>query len=129
METSSGEKADLLTEKRTAPRYRVDVPLTVSVPGQPDPNAGVLVDLSERGCFVGTSLPIRTGWFVSLTFVVARIFCGGAGAVVRTEAGHGFGIEFANVNDHLWSLMQALRGDEFRSSLVRAIADVSVALQ
>jgi c-di-GMP-binding flagellar brake protein YcgR len=113
-------------ERRQFHRVVVDVPITLVVTGRRGPLPARLDNVSEGGCFFAADIGLKTGWQVSLSFMLSRRrLCSAMGTIVREASGSGFGVEFANVNEALRAFISSLvqATDEERPKLVAEIAD------
>jgi hypothetical protein len=112
-------------ERRQFTRITVDVPVTLLVTGRRGPVTARLDNLSEGGCYFAADVGLKTGWQVSLSFMMPeRRLCSAMGTIVREKAS-GFGVEFTTINETLRSLIQSLvtASDEDRPRLVAQMAD------
>jgi c-di-GMP-binding flagellar brake protein YcgR len=113
-------------ERRQFTRVTVDVPVKLLVTGRRGPVAARLDNLSEGGCYFAADVGLKTGWQVSLSFMMTeRRLCSAMGTIVRETQTSGFGVEFTTINEALRALIQSLVSatDEDRPRLVAQIAD------
>ena len=119
-------------ERRVHPRATVRLPVTVMVDRRPVP--GELINISCGGLLFQTRIDVATKDAIEVTLSVAPDRqCKGAGAVVRSGRGLGFGVEFSTMNeamsefvDDLLTLRDDLRSD-FLSRVVNPMVVVSAA--
>ena len=113
-------------ERRQFTRVPVDVPVKLLVTGRRGPVSARLDNLSEGGCYFAADVGLKTGWQVSLSFMMPeRRLCSAMGTIVRETQASGFGVEFTTINEALRALIQALvnASDEERPRLVGQMAD------
>jgi hypothetical protein len=113
-------------ERRQFVRIAVDVPVTLLVTGRRGPIAARLDNISEGGCYFAADVGLKTGWQVSLSFMMPeRRLCSAMGTIVRETEAAGFGVEFTTLNDALRDLVQSLAAasDDERPRLVAQMAD------
>jgi c-di-GMP-binding flagellar brake protein YcgR len=113
-------------ERRQFTRIAVDVPVTLVVTGRRGPVAARLDNISEGGCYFAADVGLKTGWQVSLSFMMPeRRLCSAMGTIVREANASGFGVEFTTLNEALRGLVQALvtASDDDRPRLIAQMAD------
>jgi c-di-GMP-binding flagellar brake protein YcgR len=116
----------LQSERRQFTRIVVDVPVTLVVTGRRGPVAAHLDDISEGGCYFAADVGLKTGWQVTLSFMMPeRRLCSAMGTIVRDDKSTGFGVEFTTINDALRGLVQSLvnASAEDRPRLIAQLAD------
>ncbi len=119
-------------DRRLHPRATVHLPVTVMVNRRPVP--GELINISVGGLLFQTRIEVTTEAAIEVTLSVAPDRqCMGAGSVVRSGHGIGFGVEFSTMNDamsefvtDLLTLRDDLRSD-FLSSVVNPMVVVKAA--
>ena len=113
-------------ERRQFTRITVDVPVTLVVTGRRGPINARLDNISEGGCYFAADVGLKTGWQVSLSFMMPeRRLCSAMGTIVRETEAIGFGVEFTNVNEALRGFVQSLvtASDDDRPRLIAQMAD------
>jgi c-di-GMP-binding flagellar brake protein YcgR len=113
-------------ERRQFARIDVDVPVTLVVTGRRGPVAARLNNISEGGCYFAADVGLKTGWQVSLSFMMPeRRLCSAMGTIVRETDAAGFGVEFTTLNEALRDLVQAMvtASDADRPRLIAQLAD------
>jgi hypothetical protein len=96
-------------ERRQFARITVDVPVILLVTGHRGPVAAHLDNISEGGCHFAADVGLKTGWQVSLSFMMPeRRLCSAMGTIVREADSAGFGVEFTTLNEALRGLIQSL---------------------
>jgi c-di-GMP-binding flagellar brake protein YcgR len=123
-------------ERRQFPRLRLDVPVTLVVPGQGRPLRGQIKDISQGGCFfTATAAPaVSREGRVSMDFVVLpRAICNATGRVVRDaedeqSGSAGFGVEFGAVNSEMQKFVDELEAasPERRAEYLARILDPEI---
>lgn len=99
---------DSSPERRRHTRFQVGVPVTLTVNDRPGPVPAALTDISVGGCYFEAPREFKTGWQVSLTFLLEHTLCGATGAIVRAADRRGFGVEFANANEAFGEFIRRL---------------------
>jgi c-di-GMP-binding flagellar brake protein YcgR len=113
-------------ERRQFVRVTIDVPVTLMVTGRRGPVAARLDNISEGGCYFAADVGLKTGWQVSLSFMMSeRRLCSAMGTIVREGNAAGFGVEFTTLNEALRSYVRSLVSapEQERPKLVAQMAD------
>jgi hypothetical protein len=85
-------------DRRTSPRYKLQLPIEIRVPEKSFPTQGSTTDLSVNGCYVSSAFPFPVGQTMEVKVWAGdqSVKCNG---VVRTmDPGVGNGIQFVNLD-------------------------------
>src|SRR5271156_1527542 len=84
------------SQKRSAPRVKVSVPVELRVPGNDVPHRGATADLSESGCYIETMFPFPIGTIFEMTLQLEGTLLA-QGTVVTSRPQVGNGIKFSKM--------------------------------
>jgi PilZ domain len=95
-------------DKRRFARHRVQFPLTISFPdGQRAHMQCTATDMSARGCYIESFVPLALGSSVFITFWIDSDKIKTSGVVRASDPGVGMGIEFTSLEDEIQKRLQA----------------------
>lgn len=95
------------SEKRRFARHRVQFPLTISFPdGQRAHMQCTATDMSARGCYIESLVPLQIGSSIFITFWLDSDKIKTSGVVRASDPGVGMGIEFTTLTDHIQQRLQ-----------------------
>ena len=78
------------SQKRSAPRVKVSVPVELRVPGNDIPHRGATSDISESGCYIETMFPFPIGTIFEMTLQIdGTILALGIVVTCHTQVGNG----------------------------------------
>jgi len=101
-------KATRGSEKRRFARHKVQFPLTISFPdGQRAHMQCTATDMSARGCYIESLVPLAIGCSVFITFWLDSDKIRTSGIVRASDPGVGMGIEFTTLADQIQARLQA----------------------
>lgn|SRR5262245_47740964 len=101
-------KASQGSEKRRFARHKVQFPLTISFPdGQRAHMQCTATDMSARGCYIESLVPLAIGSSVFITFWLDSDKIRTSGIVRASDPGVGMGIEFTTLADQIQARLQA----------------------
>jgi hypothetical protein len=101
-------KPTLGSEKRRFARHRVQFPLTISFSdGQRAHMQCTATDMSARGCYIESFVPLPIGSVVIITFWIDSDKIKTNGVVRASDPGVGMGIEFTEIEDKIQQRLQA----------------------
>lgn len=96
------------SEKRRFARHRVQFPLTISFPdGQRAHMQCTATDMSARGCYIESLVPLTIGCSIFITFWLDSDKIKTSGIVRASDPGVGMGIEFTALEDQIQKRLQA----------------------
>jgi len=96
------------SEKRRFARHKVQFPLTISFPdGQRAHMQCTATDMSARGCYIESFVPLQIGAVVIVTFWIDSDKIKTNGVVRASDPGVGMGIEFTAIEDQIQQRLQA----------------------
>jgi PilZ domain len=94
-------------EKRRFARHKVQFPLTISFPdGQRAHMQCTATDMSARGCYIESLVPLTIGCSVFITFWLDSDKIKTSGVVRASDPGVGMGIEFTSLEDQIQQRLQ-----------------------
>ena len=86
-------------ERRKHPRFSCFISALVRVQGTQLPLFGQVSDISQGGCYVQLSQPLKVGTKVSLELLMKIANLRGDGVVCSSHAGRGMGIKFVEMSN------------------------------
>jgi hypothetical protein len=96
-------------EQRAHPRTGFGLKVSLMLLREKNPIPGTLENISEGGCFFGTSAVVKEGAAVSVVFGVRpQGLCAASGRVVRVQSPAGFGVKFNDINSYMREFVTTL---------------------
>lgn len=94
-----GYTAPLAGDRRHHPRFKCFISALVRVRGSQLPLWGQITDISQGGCYVQLSEPLKVGTKISLELLMKLANLKGEGVVCTSHPGRGMGIKFVEMSN------------------------------
>jgi PilZ domain-containing protein len=105
---SAAQAAPAGQNKRRFPRHRVHFPIELLPESSASQMRTTATDISGRGCYVETLLPLPLGTTLSITFWMESEKITTSGIVKACDGGVGMGIEFTGLDEPTQERLQSL---------------------
>jgi hypothetical protein len=116
-------------EQREHPRTGFGLKVSLMLLRGRGPVPGTLENISEGGCFFGTTASVKEGDAVSVVFGLRpKGLCAAKGRVIRVQPGTGFGVRFSDINDYMREFVSTLActEDESRGEVAAGIVEPEI---
>jgi hypothetical protein len=116
-------------EQRAHPRTGFGLKVSLMLLREKGPIPGTLENISEGGCFFGTTATVKEGAAVSVVFGLRpKGLCAASGRVVRVNPGAGFGVKFGDINGYMREFVSTLACTEAdaRGEVAAAIVEPEI---
>jgi hypothetical protein len=96
-------------DQRAHARTGFGLKISLMLIREKEPSPGTLENISEGGCYFGSTVLVKEGAAVTVVFGIRpRGLCAASGRVVRVDPGRGFGVRFNEMNTYMREFVAAL---------------------